>query len=138
MSTEGGGPAPPVLDGSFETDPPRLLGTRCAACDRVAFPPHGTCPYCGADRCRPVRLGPSGRLWAWTVVQTRPPGYDGPVPYGFGVVELPEGVRVVTRLTLPLTDARFGEPVTLRIVTLHPEGGAPFSTWEFIRTGAER
>ena len=27
------------------------------------------------------------------------PGYEGEVPFGFGVVELPEGVRVVTRLT---------------------------------------
>ena len=28
-----------------------------------------------------------------------PPGYQGEVPYGIGVVELPEGVRVITRLT---------------------------------------
>jgi uncharacterized protein len=38
-------------------------------------------------------------LWAWTAVTAAPPGYEGPVPYGFGVVELPEGVRVITRLT---------------------------------------
>jgi uncharacterized OB-fold protein len=33
-------------------------------------------------------------------VTTAPPGYDGPVPYGFGVVEL-DGIRlrVVGRLT---------------------------------------
>lgn len=135
MTSEGDAP---VVDGCFEADPPRLLGTRCADCDRVAFPPHGTCPYCGRDRCRPVRLGPAGRLWAWTVVQTRPPGYDGPVPYGFGVVELPEGVRVVTRLTLPLDDVRFGDPVELRVVRISPTEGPPFTTWEFTRTGAQR
>ena len=28
-----------------------------------------------------------------------PPGYPGPVPYGFGVVELDDGLRVITRLT---------------------------------------
>ena len=28
-----------------------------------------------------------------------PPGYTGEVPFGFGVVELPEGLRVITRLT---------------------------------------
>jgi uncharacterized OB-fold protein len=32
-------------------------------------------------------------------VTAAPPGYRGHVPYGFGVVELPEGLRVVTRLT---------------------------------------
>jgi uncharacterized OB-fold protein len=33
------------------------------------------------------------------VVANRPPGYRGPLPYGFGVVELGEGLRVITRLT---------------------------------------
>jgi uncharacterized OB-fold protein len=46
-----------------------------------------------------VELSATGRLWAWTAVTTAPPGYSGDVPYGFGVVELPEGLRVVTRLT---------------------------------------
>ena len=30
-----------------------------------------------------------------------PPGYAGPIPYGFGVVELGSCIRVVTRLTVP-------------------------------------
>jgi uncharacterized OB-fold protein len=34
-------------------------------------------------------------------VTAPPPGYEGPVPYGFGVVELEEGLRVITRLTEP-------------------------------------
>ena len=33
------------------------------------------------------------------MVANRPPGYRGPLPYGFGVVELTEGLRVITRLT---------------------------------------
>jgi uncharacterized protein len=44
-------------------------------------------------------LSGTGELWAWTSVSAPPPGYSGEVPYGFGVVELPEGLRVVTRLT---------------------------------------
>jgi uncharacterized OB-fold protein len=48
---------------------------------------------------QPVELSPGGTLWAWTAVTAAPPGYEGDVPFGFGVVELPEGVRVITRLT---------------------------------------
>ena len=44
-------------------------------------------------------MGPAARLWLYTVVHARPPGYRGPLPYGFGIVELAEGLRVVTRLT---------------------------------------
>ena len=49
-----------------------------------------------------VRLSEVGRLWAWTAVTAAPPGYEGPVPYGFGIVELEaEALRVVGRLTEP-------------------------------------
>ena len=90
----------PVREGLFtDTDPPRLLGSRCDVCGRHHFPRHDTCPYCSADATRPVELSGTGRLWSWTTVTTAPPGYSGEVPYGFGVVELPEGLRVVTRLT---------------------------------------
>ena len=40
-----------------------------------------------------------GTLWGWTAVTAPPPGYDGELPFGFGVVELTDGLRVITRLT---------------------------------------
>jgi len=82
-----------------DTDPPRLLGSRCQACGRHHFPRHDTCPYCAADGALPVELSDTGVLWSWTAVTIAPPGYGGDLPYGFGVVELPEALRVVTRLT---------------------------------------
>jgi uncharacterized OB-fold protein len=57
------------------------------------------CPYSGADDVELVALPSTGRLWLWTSVTTAPPGYSGPVPYGFGVVELDGiGLRVVGRV----------------------------------------
>ena len=49
-----------------------------------------------------------------------PPGYQGEVPFGIGVVELPEGMRVITRLTErdPRPSAE-GQPMELRVVPLH-------------------
>jgi len=103
-TSDGGatGVAAPVREGLFtDADPPRLLGSRCQACGRHHFPRHDTCPYCAADGALPVELSDTGVLWGWTAVTIAPPGYTGDVPYGFGVVELPEGLRVVTRLTEP-------------------------------------
>lgn len=57
------------------------------------------CPYCSEKRTERVELSRDGELWAWTAVTSAPPGYFGEVPYGFGVVELPEGIRVLSRLT---------------------------------------
>ena len=80
-------------------DEPALVGGRCRECSSVCFPKQDVCPYCSEDAVHEIELSRSGTLWAWTAVTAAPPGYEGPVPYGFGVVELPEGIRVVTRLT---------------------------------------
>jgi len=79
------------------------------------FPPSPVCPYSGADDVEVVRLSRTGHLWAWTAVTAPPPGYDGPVPYGFGVVELePEGLRIIGRLTVAdPTELWFGQPMEL-------------------------
>ena len=77
-----------------------------------------------ASRCRATR-----RLWAWTAVTAAPPGYTGPVPYGFGVVELVhEQLRVITRLReSDPAQLEFGQPMTLVADEL-PDGVV---TWAF-------
>lgn len=76
-----------------------LLGGYSPSSGLHHFPRFGICPYTGADDVEPARLSDHGTLWAWTAVTAAPPGYAGSVPFGFGVVELPEGLRVVTRIT---------------------------------------
>jgi uncharacterized protein len=89
-----------VRDGLFrDDDPPALLGSRCAHCGQTSFPRSDTCPYCATEDPAPVDLSRRGRLWAWTAVTASPPGSLGEIPYGIGVVELPEGIRVIGRLT---------------------------------------
>jgi len=121
-----------VVDGVFTVDPPRLLGARCGACGDHHFPRLDQCPYCGVEEVTPVELSDHGTLWGWTAVTAAPPGYLGAVPYGFGVVELPEGVRVITRLAVPEDSWTFGQPMRLRTVDLGPDAdGEPVLTWEF-------
>jgi uncharacterized protein len=113
-----------VRDGLFrDGEPPTLLGSRCGACGSVLFPRSETCPYCASSDPEPVDLSRRGSLWAWTAVTAPPPGYKGDVPFGVGIVELPEGVRVITRLTEhdPGTLSE-GQPMQLAIVPLHHDG----------------
>lgn len=90
-----------ITDGLFSEGPegPRLIAGRCTACGKLHFPAAELCPYCGAEGCAPRPVGPAGRLRLYTAVLSRPPGYRGEVPYGFGVVELEDGLQVITRLT---------------------------------------
>jgi uncharacterized OB-fold protein len=125
-----------VHEGLFTTDDAggaRLIGGRCAVCSQHQFPRSSLCQYCGSDDIAEVLLSPAGTLWAWTAVTAAPPGYRGEVPYGFGVVELPEGLRVLTRLTEgDPANLRFGQEVRLQLVPLHTDDeGRDVLTWAF-------
>ena len=79
----------------------RLLGGRCPSCTRFNFPAQSLCPYCASDGCATVPLSERGVIEVCTTVTNRPPGYEGPLPFGFGVVELPEGIRIISRIAEP-------------------------------------
>jgi uncharacterized OB-fold protein len=98
-----------LLDGDKLT----LLGGFSPTSGLHHFPLSDVCPYTGTDDVQPVELPRTGVLWLWTSVTTAPPGYEGPVPYGFGVVDLDGvGLRVIGRLTQPDTAAlREGQPM---------------------------
>lgn len=110
-----------VREGLFSDEAsPALLGSQCGSCGAFHFPRHDTCPYCSAEGPAPTNLSTSGTLWAWTAVTAPPPGYLGETPFGVGVVELPEGIRVITRLTeSDPTQLQAGQAMQLRIVALH-------------------
>jgi len=110
-----------VRPGLFtDADPPALLASRCAACGSHHFPRADACTYCAAEGPEPVELSARGTLWSWTAVTAPPPGYEGEIPFGVGVVELPEGVRVITRLTESDPGALAeGQEMELRVVPLH-------------------
>ena len=106
-----------------------VRGVRPAPLPAASMPARGA----GGRRRPSVTAVVDGTLWAWTAVTAPPPGYDGPVPYGFGVVELPaDGLRVITRLTEP-------DPARLRVGhgrcasrCVPPlDDGRPVVTWAF-------
>ena len=106
-----------------------LIGGYSPTSKRFHFPLLDTCPYSGARDVERVELSRDATLWAWTAVTAAPPGYEGPVPYGFGVVELThEQLRIVTRLQEADPAAlSFGQAMTL-IGDELPSGAV---TWAF-------
>jgi uncharacterized OB-fold protein len=117
----------PVQEGLFTEA--GLIGGECGACGRRHFPCAETCPWCGARETTRVTLATDGTLWAWTAVTAPPPGYDGEVPYGFGVVELAaDGLQVITRLT-ESDPARLSEGTAVRFTVVPLIEGT--TTWAF-------
>jgi len=131
----------PIVEGVF-TDTaagPRLIGTRCRACGTPHFPRSPVCrnPACNSADVEDVHLGPHGVLWSFTIQHYKPPApmrFDDPfVPYGIGLVDLPEGLRVLTMMSAPDPAAlKIGMPMELVIEPLyHDDHGNAVTTWKF-------
>jgi uncharacterized protein len=90
---------------TWPDDNPRLIGSRCGSCGATTFPSQQRCPKCSSAEMSEVLLPRRGTLVAWTT-QGFPPGppYKGAigkdfVPFGVGLVQLDDVIRVEGRLT---------------------------------------
>jgi uncharacterized OB-fold protein len=114
---------------TWPAESPQLISSRCAACDATVFPAQPRCPNCSGDQMARELLPRNGTLVAWTT-QGFPPGppYLGPtgkdfVPFGVGLVQLGDVVRVEGRLTENDPDKlQFGMPVELTMVPFASDG----------------
>lgn len=77
----------------------RLLLQRCVACDRAIHHPRAACPYCfGSDLTWREATG-AGSVHAVTIMSTAAqPAMVGRTPYSVALVDLDEGVRLLTNL----------------------------------------
>lgn len=133
--------AVPVAEGLFaETaDGPRLLGSKCATCSTPYFPKSPVCrnPSCSDTQMQDAAFGPSGTLWSYTIQYYPPPPpakYDEPyVPYALGLIDLPEGLRVLARISTDTPEnVVVGADVQLVIEKLHTAAdGSDVITWKF-------
>jgi len=102
----------------------RLVVQQCQACDRAVFYPRPICPHCWSDRLVWKEASGRGRLKSFSIVHK--PGHPGwlPVtPYCVGLVELEEGVTMLSFIldgatgetvvgdTVQLTPTRIGERI---------------------------
>lgn len=75
-----------------------LLGNKCKSCGKIYFPKAALCPECLKENgLEELKLTTRGKLYTYTIVRVPSPGFK--VPYAFGYVDLPEGVRVCSQIS---------------------------------------
>lgn len=125
---------------------PALIGSRCGACSAVTFPVQRRCPRCSSAAMTDELLPRRGTLVAWTT-QGFPPGppYRGPtgekfVPFGVGLIQLGDTLRVEGRLTEnDPAKLQFGMTVEFTMVPLYTgEDGDETITFAFAPTRGAR
>jgi uncharacterized OB-fold protein len=126
---------------------PELMGSRCRACGELFFPRAAGCTRCCGSELECHVLGSSGTLWSWTVQAFLPkPPYDSGEteatfrPYGVGYVQMPEGIKVESRLTeADPRQLRIGMPMRLVLLPYRKlADGADVLTFAFAPEAEER
>jgi uncharacterized OB-fold protein len=131
-------PQKPIIEGLFTwpSDQPKLIGGKCRKCGVIVFPKTLYCPNpeCEKDpnNMEPTLLSDHGRLWSWTITTVPPPPpfrFSEPFkPYAIGIVELPEGVKVVGLLTTT-QKLNIGAEVRLKMCKLYEDEENEYITW---------
>ena len=132
----------PAIEGWFRTgDDPALLGSRCARCGSVFFPPtRGFCrnPGCGGEEFESTPLSRRGTVWSYTDAQYQPPAPyiaagDPYEPFALAAVELPEGLVVLGQLArgYGVADVRVGSEVELVVETLYVDDDGERTIWRW-------
>ncbi|MBL7120244.1 MAG: Zn-ribbon domain-containing OB-fold protein [Dehalococcoidia bacterium] len=127
----------PIIEGLFTwpSDKPQLIASRCKKCRTVSFP---KAAFCGNPDCEKLRenvevikLSNSGTLWSFTTQIYAPPApfkkepYE---PYGIGMVDTEEGLRVLGILTSS-DNLKVGTKVEMTAGKLYEDEENEYITW---------
>ncbi|MGW6417603.1 bifunctional MaoC family dehydratase N-terminal/OB-fold nucleic acid binding domain-containing protein [Streptomyces sp. NPDC055055] len=99
----------------------RLLVQRCTACATLRFPWLPGCAECGSRAWDTVEASGAGTVFSYVVMHHPSfPAFDP--PYAVGLVELAEGVRMVSNVVgVPYDKVRIGMPVRLEFLRVDEE-----------------
>ncbi len=134
--------APDVF--TWPADDPQLLGARCVECAAITFPAQESCARCGALGMERHPLPRRGTLWTFTTQGFLPKepyaGGETPEtfqPYGVGMVQLGDEVRVEARLTeADVAKLHIGMEMQLAIVPFRTDpDGTEIMTFAFEPVG---
>jgi uncharacterized protein len=108
----------PFWEGLTEGD---FLVARCNNCRRLSFPPRAICPQCHAREFDWQPVSGRGTLYSVSKVEQSPSLYGILSPMRVAVVDLEEGIRIVTRLLPGSNNVEIDANVKL-VITSHPDG----------------
>ena len=87
---------------------------RCDDCLRHVFYPRTICPHCFSSALTWITATGRGKIYSYTVVHQAYGAFADTVPFIIAIVELEEGVRMMTQIVATLREEiAIGKPVSI-------------------------
>ncbi len=105
----------------------KFLIQRCDSCGKFQYHYRGFCSHCWFGEIKDYVASGRGTVWSYTVVhRNRTPGFKDELPYVCALVELEEGVKVLSNIINCDTDSvEIGLPVKLTFIRASEEWNIP-------------
>ena len=105
----------------------QLVIQRCVDCGTLRYYPRRQCPVCWSTDPEWVPATGRGTIYTHSVVRRSPsPGFQDLVPYSVALIDLEEGVRMLSRIVdATVEDVRIGAQVEVRFEVLDDEVTLP-------------
>lgn len=88
-----------------------LLIQQCQDCHQHIFYPRSICPHCFSEDLSWLKSSGQGSIYSYTVVHKAFGPFREQTPYVVAIVELDEGVRMMSRIIGDRTEIAIGKPV---------------------------
>lgn len=111
---------------------PFLKGYRCKDCGKLWFPMVKYCmnPECWSEDLEVVPLSRTGKIYTFVDIYIGAPGFA--VPYVWGYVDLPDGIRIPTTFAGEVKSFEIGDDVEVIAAPLRKNSvGEDIISWKF-------
>jgi len=103
----------------------RLEAGKCKKCGKIFFPPRLICDACKSKEFEKIILKKEGKLLTFTVIRVAPTEFTDQAPYAMGIVELNEGVKILTQIAdCNFDKLEIGMPLRIEFRKISQEGEA--------------
>jgi uncharacterized OB-fold protein len=101
----------------------RLEAEKCTKCGKIFYPPRLICDACQHREFEPVTLPKTGKIDTFTVIRVPPSQFQDLAPYAVGVVELDNGVKIMSQIVdCEFDEIEIGKPVRLEFRRIQSDG----------------
>ncbi len=119
---------------------PHLMASKCNQCNELFFPSQEFCSRCLEGNLEPTELSVQGNIYSFTIVERKslaPGNYE--VPFAYGYIDLPEGIRVLAKINNWEPDTlNIGMAVTMSLEKIREdENGNDVVTFRFVPKNKE-
>lgn len=91
----------------------KFMLQHCNDCQKFIFYPRIICPHCYSENISWKETNGQGKIESYTVVHRAMPPFKDEVPYVVGIIQLNEGVKMMSRIINKSEEVAIGKNVSV-------------------------